>query len=149
MCLATSRHIHINSCWPFQDHNTSDNHSTTNSSIIKLTLPHTIGAPKNVLKFFWQKEYAWKYSITLDPNVLPLQHGRCRVPIKAKEDIRIWLWEMTALGISTPQAEPAPWVNSHAYSCKANGTLRVCQDPQYQNKAICECHKSPTLEITG
>ena len=49
-----------------------------------------------------------KYLILLDPKIPSVQHGRCRVPIEAKEDMEIKLREMTVQDIITPQVEPTP-----------------------------------------
>ena len=49
-----------------------------------------------------------QYNITLDPNILPVQHGKHRVPIEAKEEIEAQLKEMTTQGSITTQVEPTP-----------------------------------------
>ena len=54
-----------------------------------------------------------KYFITLNPYVLLVQHGSCRVPIEAKEEIETKLKEMTPQDIITLQVEPTPWVSSY------------------------------------
>ena len=88
-----------------------------------------------------------KYDIKTDPTVPPVQHGRWKVPIKYKEEIKKELAEMVQQGIITKQTEPTPWVSSLTYPKKANSKLRICLDPKDLNKAIiCENHKSPTLE---
>ena len=52
-----------------------------------------------------------EYSIGVDANTLQVQHGRCGLPIEAREDIEVLLREMTAHGIITPQTEPTPLVS--------------------------------------
>ena len=88
-----------------------------------------------------------KYNIKTDLTVLPVQHGRCKVPIKYKAEIKKELAEMVHQGIIIKQTEPTPWVSSLTYPKKANGKLRICLDPKDLNKAIIrENHKAPTLE---
>ena len=80
-----------------------------------------------------------KYRITSQPNILPVQHGRCRVPIEAKEKMESQLIEMIAQGIITSQVKPTPWVSSLTYHHKSNGTLGVCN-----SVIICKHHKTST-----
>ena len=82
-----------------------------------------------------------------DLTVPPVQHGRRKVAIKYKEEIKKELAEMVWQRIITKQTEPTPWVSSLTYPKKANGKLRICLDPKDLNKAIIhENHKAPTLE---
>ena len=76
------------------------------------------------------------YPITLDPNIPPVQHRRCRLLIEAKEDIKIQLREMIVQVIITPQVEPTPRVSSLAYPCKTEGALRVCLNPKVLNNVM-------------
>ena len=88
-----------------------------------------------------------EYDIKTDPTVPPVQHGRQKVPIEYKEEIKKELAEMVWQRIITKQTEPTPWVSSLMYPKKANGKLRICLDPKDLNKAIIhENHKAPTLE---
>ena len=88
-----------------------------------------------------------EYDIKTDPTIPPVQHGRQKVPIKYKEEIKKELAEMVKQGIITKQTEPTPWVSSLTYPKKANSKLRMCLDPKDLNKAIiCENHKALTLE---
>ena len=88
-----------------------------------------------------------KYDIKTDPTVLPVQHGRRKVPIEYKEEIEKELVEIVWQRIITKQTEPIPWVSSLTYPKKANGKLRICLDPKDLNKAIIrENHKAPTLK---
>ena len=88
-----------------------------------------------------------EYDIKTDPTVPPVQHGRRKVPIEYKEEIKKELTEMVWQRIITKQTEPTPWVSSLMYPKKANGKLRICLDPKDLNKAIiCENHKAPTLK---
>ena len=88
-----------------------------------------------------------EYDIKTDPTVLPVQHGRQKVPIEYKEEIEKELAEMVRQRIITKQTESTPWVSSLTYPKKANGKLRICLDPKDLNKAIIrENHKAPTLK---
>ena len=88
-----------------------------------------------------------EYDIKIDPTVPPVQHGRWKVPIEYKEEIKKELAEMVHQRIITKQTEPTPWVSSLTYPKKANGKLIICLDPKDLNKAIIrENHKAPTLE---
>ena len=88
-----------------------------------------------------------EYDIKTDLTVPPVQHGRWKVPIEYKEEIKKELAEMVWQRIITKETEPIPWVSSLMYPKKANGKLRICLDPKDLNKAIiCENHKAPTLE---
>ena len=71
-----------------------------------------------------------------DPTVLPVQHGRHKVPIEYKDEIEKEIGKMVWQGIITKQTEPAPWVSSLTYQKKTNGKLRICLKPKDLNKAI-------------
>ena len=75
-----------------------------------------------------------EYDIKTDPTVPPVQHGRWKVPIEYKEEIKKELAEMVWQRIITKQTEPTPWVSSLTYPKKANGKLRICLDPKDLNK---------------
>ena len=88
-----------------------------------------------------------EYDIKIDPQVPPVQHRRCKVPIEHKAEIEKELNEMVHQDIIAKQTEPTPWVSSLTYPKKPNGKLRICLDPKDLNKAIIrENHKTPTLE---
>ena len=88
-----------------------------------------------------------EYDIKTDPTVLPVQHGRQKVPIEYKEEIEKELGEMVHQGIIMKQTEPTPWVSSLMYPKKVNSKLRICLKPKDLNKAIIhENHKAPTLK---
>ena len=77
-----------------------------------------------------------EYDIKTDPCVPPVQHGRCKVPIEHKVEIKKELNEMVYQGIIAKQMEPTPWVSSLTYPKKPNGKLRICLDLKDLNKAI-------------
>ena len=56
-----------------------------------------------------------EYDINTDPTIPPVQHGRRKVPIKYKEEIKKELAEMVWQGIIIKQTEPTPWVSSLMY----------------------------------
>ena len=88
-----------------------------------------------------------EYDIKMDPHMPPVQHGRCKVPIEYKAEIKKELNEMVRQGIIAKQTEPTPWVSSLMYPKKPNGKLRICLDLKDLNKAIIrEHHKAQTLE---
>ena len=88
-----------------------------------------------------------EYDIKIDLQVPPVQHGRCKVPIKYKTEIEKELNDMVCQGIIAKQMEPTPWVSSLMYPKKPNSKLQICLDPKDLNKAIIrENHKAPTLK---
>ena len=88
-----------------------------------------------------------EYDIKINPQVLPVQHRRCKVPIKYKAEIEKELNEMVHQGIIMKKTELTPWVSSLTYQNQPNGKLRICLDPKDSNNAIIrENHKAPTLE---
>ncbi len=90
-----------------------------------------------------------KYHIVLDPEAAPVIHAPRKCPIHMKDEVKAELEKMTKDKIIRKVVEPTDWVNSLAYSRKANGQLRICLDPKDLNKAIKRCHhRTPTLEET-
>ena len=77
-----------------------------------------------------------EYDIKTDPHVLPVQHGRRKVPIEYKAEIEKELNDMVCQGIIAKQMELTPWVSSLMYPKKPNGKLRICLNPKDLNKAI-------------
>ena len=61
-----------------------------------------------------------EYDIKIDPQVPPVQHGRCKVPIEYKAEIEKELNDMVCQGIIVKQTEPTPWVSSLMYPKKPN-----------------------------
>ena len=88
-----------------------------------------------------------EYTIKIDPNIVPLQQARHKVPIESKEAICAALDSMIKGDILEPQIEPTPWVNSATYPVKPTGEVRPCLDCVPLNKAIIrENHTPPTVE---
>ena len=71
-----------------------------------------------------------KYTIHLDPTIMPVQHARHKVPIHYKEEIEKTLKEMEQLEIITPVTAHTEWVSSITYPTKPDGSLRICLDPR-------------------
>ena len=90
--------------------------------------------------FDWIGDMSGEYDIKTDPCVLPVQHGRCKVPIEHKAEIEKELNEMVCQGIMAKQMEPTPWVSSLPYQKKTNSKLRICLDLKDLNKVIIREH---------
>ena len=54
------------------------------------------------------------------PNILPRQHGRCRVSIEKEEEIEAQVRKMMAEDVIIPQVEFTRLVSFLTYPCKAN-----------------------------
>ncbi|XP_014676736.1 PREDICTED: uncharacterized protein K02A2.6-like [Priapulus caudatus] len=88
-----------------------------------------------------------KFHITVDQSVPPVVHAPRRCPIHIKDELKHELDTMEQVGVIAKVSEPTDWVNSLAFSRKANGKLRVCLDPKDLNKAIKRPHyRTLTLE---
>ena len=78
----------------------------------------------------------YKYHIELDKNAKPVVHPVRKIALalipKQDKDFN----GMVADGIIVPVEEPTDWANSLVLREKPNGSLRVCLDPRYLNKAI-------------
>ena len=88
--FATRKHFHSSNCIPFSrpQHNCMlfSRPYTTVPTLWEHKAMHSIRDLKNMLPHSFNKmgNIPDKYSITLELNVPPVQHGRCRVPIEAK-----------------------------------------------------------------
>ena len=89
----------------------------------------------------------YTYHITLDPEVSPVVHAPCKVPIELKDKLQVELREMESQDIIAKVTKPTDWVNSLVIREKGNGRLRLCLDHKDLNKAIKRKHHPiPTLE---
>ncbi|XP_068697311.1 uncharacterized protein [Montipora capricornis] len=88
------------------------------------------------------------YHITLDPEVSPVVHAPCKMPIELKDKLQVELREMPeSQDIIAKVTQPTDWVNSLVIREKGNGRLRLCLDPKDLDKAIKRKHRPiPTLE---
>ena len=57
-------------------------------------------------------------------TVLPVQHGKRKVPIEYKDEIEKDLGEMVQQGIIAKQTEPTPWVSSLTYPKKSKWQVK-------------------------
>ena len=95
---------HNSTVCPFQDHVETNPH-------YKTTELHSIKDLKSMFpdSFETLSGMPSEYSITVDSNILTIQHRRYIVPIEATQEIGTQLKEMTVQYIITPQVEPNPW----------------------------------------
>ena len=71
-----------------------------------------------------------EYDIKTDPTVPPVQHGRQKVPIEYKEEIKKELAEMVWQRIITKQTEPTPLVSSLMFPKKGKWQVKDMPRPQ-------------------
>ena len=89
------------------------------------------------------------YTICTDPSIPPVQHARQKVLSEYKEQIEKALQHMKDLQIIKPVTAPTEWVSSITYPRKPDGTLCICLEPTYLNKAIIREHyKTLTLKFS-
>ncbi|GBL76963.1 Transposon Ty3-G Gag-Pol polyprotein [Araneus ventricosus] len=70
-----------------------------------------------------------------------------RVPLTVKPKLELKLKELEAQGIIAKVDQPKEWVSNIVIIEKANGTIRICLDPQDLNKVIKREHVFiPTIE---
>ena len=79
----------------------------------------------------------------VQPRTLP-----CRtVPIALRDRVKEELDRLTSIGVIEPVDKPTEWVSQMAVVEKANGSLRICVDPQPLNVALKREHyKLPTFD---
>ena len=71
-----------------------------------------------------------EYDIKTDLTVLPVQHGRHKVPIEYKDEIKKELGEMVQQEIIAKQTEPTPWVSSLTVSQKSKQQVKNMSWPK-------------------
>ncbi|GFR93511.1 hypothetical protein ElyMa_000894400 [Elysia marginata] len=87
------------------------------------------------------------FHIKIDKDSSPVVHPPRKYPVNSLKELEGELKRMEQLGVIRKENEPTDWVNSLAFSRKANGKLRICLDPKDLNKVIKRTHhKIPTLE---
>ncbi|XP_014673997.1 PREDICTED: uncharacterized protein K02A2.6-like [Priapulus caudatus] len=87
------------------------------------------------------------FKITVDPNAPAHVDAPRKPPIALKDEIKKELDYMEENHVIRKVTEPSDWVSSLAYSHKKDGSLRVCLDPRYLNRALKRpYHKIPTVE---
>ncbi|RWS20712.1 uncharacterized protein B4U80_00752, partial [Leptotrombidium deliense] len=70
------------------------------------------------------------------PKIVPLR----RTPIALKEKLKLELKRLETAGIIEKVIEPTEWVSALVTVQKPDGSLRICLDPVYLNKAIQRQH---------
>jgi len=87
-----------------------------------------------------------EFHITLDPTVPTVIHPPRRVPEAVLEPLKRELDALVEQVIIAKVDGSTDWVNSLVCVTKANGTLRLCLDPEDLNRAIKHPHHcTPTL----
>jgi transposase InsO family protein len=82
---------------------------------------------------------------TIQPRALPARS----IPLALRDQVKEELDKMVSRGIIEPVDEPTEWVSQMAVVKKANGSLRICIDPQALNVALKrEYFKLPTFDET-
>lgn len=90
-----------------------------------------------------------EYDIELKEGAVPVVAPPRKYPIQLRDEIRMKLTEMEADGViqKCDDDEASDWVNSLAFTRKANGDLRICLDPKHLNNAMKRTyHKTPTID---
>ncbi|GFN81343.1 transposon ty3-i Gag-Pol polyprotein [Plakobranchus ocellatus] len=87
------------------------------------------------------------FHIKIEKDASPVVQPPRKYPVNILKELEGELKRMEELQVIRKENEPTDWVNSIAFSRKANGKLRICLDPKDLNKVIKRTHhKIPTLE---
>ena len=62
------------------------------------------------------------YTFRVDPNVRPVQHERCKIPIESRVEIEAKLQGMVNVGVIMWETRPTEWVSSLTYPQKPTKT---------------------------
>ena len=81
-----------------------------------------------------------EYNLEVDPTVTPVPVRPRKIPLSMKEDVKVKLDALTEQGIIEKVEEPTSWISHLQPVRKANGTVRLCLDPQNLNKALQRNH---------
>ncbi|GBN46208.1 Transposon Tf2-6 polyprotein, partial [Araneus ventricosus] len=85
--------------------------------------------------------------INIKNDATPVVRPPRRVPLTVKPKLELKLKELEAQGIIAKVDQPKEWVSNIVIIEKANGTIRICLDPQDLNKVIKREHVLiPTIE---
>ena len=77
------------------------------------------------------------------PKILPCR----KIPHAIHKSVKAEVDSLVANGILVPVEEPSEWVSQMAVVKKANGSIRICIDPQPLNTALCREHyRLPVLD---
>lgn len=74
--------------------------------------------------------------ISIRDQVSPVVRPPRRIPLSLRPKLEIRLKELEKQGIIAKVEKPSSWVSNLVIVEKANGSLRICLDPQDLNKAI-------------
>ena len=92
-------------------------------------------------------EFKNTYKLVTDPNVPAHVNPPRKTPIALKDQIKNELDKMEKQNVIKKVLEPTEWVSSLVYVTKKDGSIRVCLDPRYLNRALIRpTHKIPTQE---
>ena len=78
-----------------------------------------------------------EYHIKLDDSVQPVIQTPRRVPHSLHDKLKVKLQEKEKNGVIQKVDKPTEWVDIVVTVEKRDGSLRLCLDPGYLNKAIC------------
>ncbi|GBN72161.1 Uncharacterized protein K02A2.6 [Araneus ventricosus] len=90
----------------------------------------------NVELFEGEGKFKGTCKITIKNDVTPVVRPPRRVPLTVKPKLELKLKESEAQGIIAKVDQLKEWVSNIVIIEKANGTIRICLDPQDVNKAI-------------
>lgn len=88
-----------------------------------------------------------EYEIEIEPEVRPVGVRPRKVPLTMKAEVEAELARLENEGIIAKVQSPTDWISHMQPVRKANGTIRICIDPQNLNRAIRRNHTvMPTLD---
>ena len=82
------------------------------------------------------------HDFAVDPLVRPTVCPPRRIPFALMNPVRKEIERMEGLGVIEKQTKPTEWVSSLCTVRKPNGSIRVCLDPTFLNRAIRRRHYS-------
>ena len=91
-----------------------------------------------------------EYQLQLKDNSKPVKHAPRCAPVQLRDKITAELARMESHDVIKRVREPTDWVSSIMYVTKADGSLRICLDPNDLNHALKRGHHHiPTMEELG
>ena len=78
--------------------------------------------------------------LEVDEMIQPVQLPPRKVPLTVRNDLKQELQRLVTLGVIVEEEGPTEWVSGLVIATKANGSMRLCIDPQPLNKALKRCH---------
>lgn len=86
-------------------------------------------------------------SIQIDPDVKPVQHSQCRIPIPLQPKVENELRKLLEEDIIERAPRDSPWISRLVVRPKAGDEVRLCVDMRDANKAIVpQHHPLPTFD---